>query len=129
MHREPGVALGLVMRQLGWSSDWSIVRRLMGRPRRIRAVRNRLQARIEQLDAARSAVKTASGQRLQMSQVLELVQLSASYNAVTQRLTDATSAADKEAKARKIAAAIRVTTNDVKRLRELEQSYLRRRRT
>ena len=41
---------------------------------------------------------------------------------ISQRLTDTTSAADKEADARKIAAAIRVTTNDVKQLRKLEQS-------
>jgi hypothetical protein len=74
-----------------------------------------LQARIEQLDAARSAVKTATDQRVQMSRVLELVKLSASYAVVAQRLTDATSAADKEAEARKIAAAIRVTAKDVER--------------
>jgi hypothetical protein len=81
-----------------------------------------LQAGIEQLDAARSAVKVATGQRVQTSRVLELVKLSASYAVISQRLTDATSAADKEADARKIAAAIRVTTNDVKQLRKLEQS-------
>ena len=81
-----------------------------------------LQARIEQLDAARSAVKAATDQRVQMSRVLELVKLRACYAVVTQRLTDATSAADKEAEARKIAAGIRVTTNDVERLRQLEQS-------
>jgi len=81
-----------------------------------------LQAGIEQLDAARSAVKVATGQRVQTSRVLELVKLSASYAVISQRLTDATSVADKEADARKIAVAIRVTTNDVKQLRKLEQS-------
>ena len=81
-----------------------------------------LQARIEQLDAARSAVKTATDQRVQMSRVLELVKVSASHAVVVQRLTDATSAADKEAEARKIAAAIRVTAKDVERLRKLEQA-------
>ena len=81
-----------------------------------------LEAGIAKLDAARSAVKVAMGQRVQTSRVLELVKLSASYAVVAQRLTDATTAADKEAEARKIAAAIRVTANDVKRLRKLEQS-------
>ena len=81
-----------------------------------------LQAGIDQLDTARSAVKVAMGERVQTSQVLELVKLSASYAVVAGRLTDATSAADKEAEARKIAASIRVTANDVKRLRKLEQS-------
>ena len=81
-----------------------------------------LQVRIDQLDAARIAVKTATEQRVQMSRVLELVKVSASYAVVVQRLTDATSAADKEAEARKIAAAIRVTAKDVDRLRKLEQA-------
>lgn len=81
-----------------------------------------LQARIEQLDAARSAVKAETGRRVQMNQVLELVKLSASYAVVAQRLTDATSAADRQTEARKIAAAIRVTSKDVERLRKLEQS-------
>jgi energy-coupling factor transporter ATP-binding protein EcfA2 len=81
-----------------------------------------LQAGIEKLEAARSAVKLATSQRVQTSRVLELVKLSASYAVVAQRLTDAASAADKEAESRKIAAAIRVTTNDVKRLRKLEQA-------
>jgi len=78
-----------------------------------------LQAGIEKLEAARSAVKLATGQRIQTSRVLELVKLSASYAVAAQRLTDAASAADKEAESRKIAAAIRVTANDVKRLRKL----------
>ena len=67
-------------------------------------------------------MKLATSQRVQTSRVLELVKLSASYAVVSQRLTDAASAADKEAESRKIAAAIRVTANDVKRLRKLEQS-------
>jgi hypothetical protein len=79
-----------------------------------------LQSRIEQLDAARSAGKAATEERVQMSRVLELVKVSASYAVVVQRLTDATSAADKEAEARKTAAAIRVTAKDVERLRKLE---------
>jgi hypothetical protein len=78
-----------------------------------------LQTGIEKLEAARSAVKLATGQRIQTSRVLELVKLSASYAVAAQRLTDAASAADKEAESRKIAAAIRVTANDVKRLRKL----------
>lgn len=81
-----------------------------------------LQIQINQLDAARSAVKAATGQRIQASRVLELVKLRASHGALAQHFTDATSAADKEAEARKIAAAIRVTTDDVERLRKLEQS-------
>jgi len=81
-----------------------------------------LQARIEQLDAARTAVKLATSRRLQMSHMLELVKLSASYAVVAQRLTDATLAADKQAQASKVAAAIRVTSKDVERLRKLEQS-------
>jgi hypothetical protein len=81
-----------------------------------------LQARIDQLDAARSAVQTATDQRVQMSRVLELVKVSASYAVVVQRLTDATSAADKQAEARKIAAGIRVTAKDVERFRKLEQA-------
>jgi hypothetical protein len=81
-----------------------------------------LQERIEQLDAARSAAKTATDQRVQMSRVLELVKVSASHAVTVQRLTDATSASDKEAEARKIAAAIRVTAKDVERLRRLEQA-------
>jgi len=81
-----------------------------------------LQTGIEKLAAARSAVKVATGQRVQTSRVLELVKLSASYAVVAQRLIDAASAVDREAEARKIAAAIRVTANDVIRLRKLEQS-------
>jgi chromosome segregation ATPase len=81
-----------------------------------------LQSRVEQLDTARSEVKSATGQRVQMSRVLELVKLSASHAVVVQRLTDATSAADKESDARKVAASIRITTKDVERLRKLEQS-------
>ena len=80
-----------------------------------------LQALIEQLDAARCAAKTATDQRVQMSRVLELVKASSSHAGVVQRLADAISAADKEAEARKIAAAIRVTAKDVERLRKLEQ--------
>ena len=81
-----------------------------------------LQTRIDQLDATRSAVQTATDQRVQMSRVLELVKVSASYAVVVQRLTDATSAADKQAEARKIAAGIRVTAKDVERFRKLEQT-------
>jgi uncharacterized protein YhaN len=81
-----------------------------------------LQARIDQLDAARIAVKTATDQRVQMSRVLELVKVTASHAVVVQRLTDATSAADMEAEARKIAAGIRVTAKDVDCLRKLEQA-------
>ena len=81
-----------------------------------------LQGRIEQLDGARSAEKAATDQRIKMSRVLELVKVSASYALIVQRLTDATSAADKEAEARKTAAAIRVTAKDVERLRKLEQA-------
>jgi len=81
-----------------------------------------LQSRVEQLDTARSEVKSATGQRVQMSRVLELVKLSASHAVVVQRLTDAASAADKESDARKVSASIRITTKDVERLRKLEQS-------
>jgi energy-coupling factor transporter ATP-binding protein EcfA2 len=70
-----------------------------------------LQAGIEKLEAARSAVKLATSQRVQTSRVLELVKLSASYAVVAQ-----------ETESRKIAAAIRVTAIDVKRLRKLEQA-------
>jgi hypothetical protein len=81
-----------------------------------------LQSRVEQLDAARSEVKSATGRRVQMSRVLELVKLRSSHAVVAQRLTDATSAADKESDARKIAASIRITSKDVERFRMLEQS-------
>ena len=81
-----------------------------------------LQSRVEQLDAARSEAKSATAQRVEMSRVLELVKLSSSHAVVAQRLTDATSASDKESDARKIAASIRIATKDVERLRKLEQS-------
>lgn len=81
-----------------------------------------LQSGIKQLEAAQSSVKSATDERVQTSRLLELVKVSASYLGVVQRLTDATLAADKEAKARKIAASIRVTAKDVERLRKLEQA-------
>ncbi|MBZ5523192.1 MAG: AAA family ATPase [Acidobacteriia bacterium] len=80
------------------------------------------QSRIGQLDAARIGLKTATSHRVQVSRILDLVKLNASYAVVAQRLTEATSAAEKQAKARKIATAIQITTKDVERLRKLEQS-------